>query len=149
MILFEKVVAEVALEIYGRVPKRIKHLGTYNCRRIGGYPWLFSEHGIGNGFDVAGFDFGPAERDKRLFKGLPKSLRRSFKVRILKHWNAQRGVAATHSRFLRTLAKRLIARDDIFRVLLGPSYPGHKNHFHFDCSPWRLVDIFEDHETKP
>jgi hypothetical protein len=35
-----------------------------------------------------------------------------------------------------------VARDDIFRVLLGPAFPGHKTHFHFDVAPWRLVDIW-------
>jgi BirA family biotin operon repressor/biotin-[acetyl-CoA-carboxylase] ligase len=38
----------------------------------------------------------------------------------------------------------LIGRDDVFRVLLGPGYPGHDTHFHFDMAPWRMVQIFED-----
>ena len=29
-------------------------------------------------------------------------------------------------------------------VLLGPGDPGHNNHFHFDVSTFRLVQIFED-----
>lgn len=143
---FEAVVLEVAKEVYGRAPQKIRHLGTYNCRRIGGYPHLVSEHGLGNGIDVAGFDFGRLKRGEKLPEGLPRSLRRPFKVRMLKHWNGKRGANAIHARFLKTLARRLIARQDIFRVLLGPSYPGHKNHFHFDCSPWRLVDIFKENE---
>ena len=143
---FEAVVLEVAKEVYGRAPKKIKHIGTYNCRRIGGYPHLISEHGLGNGIDIAGFDFAKLKRGEKLPEGLPRSLKRSFKVRMLKHWNGKRGASAVHSKFLKTLARRLIEREDIFRVLLGPSYPGHKNHFHFDCSPWRLVDIFEEDE---
>ena len=138
--LFERVVKEVALEVYGRAPRRIRHMGTYNCRRIAAWPTFLSEHGLANGIDVAGFDFGRVSRKQRVTT--PKALRRPFKVRLARHWTDTKGVGATHARFLRTLARRLIARQDVFRVLLGPSYPGHRNHFHFDCAPWRLVDIF-------
>ena len=31
-----------------------------------------------------------------------------------------------------------------FNVILGPSYPGHQTHFHFDQAPYRLVDVFGD-----
>ncbi len=133
---FEQVVIEVAEEIYGRAPKRIRHLGAYNCRRIRKWPTFLSEHGLGNGIDVAGFDFGAAPKGK----WVPRHLRWSFRVDLKRHWKANN----IHARFLDTLARRLVKRHDIFRVLLGPSYPGHKNHFHFDCSPWRLVDIWEE-----
>ncbi|HAN32484.1 MAG TPA: hypothetical protein DCQ06_12885 [Myxococcales bacterium] len=137
---FELVVVQTAKDVYGRAPRTIRHVGTYNCRRIGGYPNLVSEHGIANGIDVAGFDFAPLKRGST--SELPRSLRRRFRVRLLKHWGATKGVAYTyHRRFLRLLAARLVRRHDIFRVLLGPAYPGHKDHFHFDVSPWRLVDI--------
>ncbi|MBI4511297.1 MAG: extensin family protein [Deltaproteobacteria bacterium] len=134
---FEEVVREVAMEVYGRPPKVIHHAGTYNCRRVSGYPVLLSEHGLGNGIDVVGFDFAPA---RRVAPGVPRSLRREFQVRLGKHWDATSGVAALHARFLRTLASRLVQKG-IFRVLLGPAYPGHKGHFHLDCAPYRLVAI--------
>ncbi len=141
---FEEVVRQTAIDVYGRAPVKIRHIGTYNCRRISLWPTFLSEHGIANGIDVAGFDFGrlPRKASKALKARTPKRLRRPFKVRMLKHWSARKGVAKSHhSRFLRLLAARLIQRRDIFRVLLGPAYPGHKNHFHFDVSPWRLVQI--------
>jgi hypothetical protein len=141
--MFEEVARDVAIEVYGRAPKTIRHMGTYNCRRIGGYPHLVSEHALGNGIDVAGFDFGPLPRGQALPEGVPAALRRGFKVRVLDHWGAERGAGALHSRYLRTLARRLIDRGDVFRVLLGPSYPGHRNHFHFDVAPYRLIDVFE------
>ncbi|MCO4762947.1 MAG: extensin family protein [Myxococcales bacterium] len=142
--LFEKVVRQTAIDIYGRAPRKIRHIGTYNCRRIGLWPTYLSEHGIANGIDVAGFDFGPLPRrtPRAVRKATPKKLRRAFKVRMIRHWHATSGVAHSHHRrFLRLLAARLVLRRDIFRVLLGPSYPGHKNHFHFDVSPWRLVQL--------
>ena len=139
--LFEEVVKETALEFYGRAPHRIRHMGTYNCRIISGWPDLISEHGLGNGIDIAGFDFRALPRSARRSTTLSKALQRPFKVRLKTHWNEGKN-KDIHARFLDTLARRLVARKDIFRVLLGPSYPGHKNHFHFDMSPWRLVDIW-------
>ena len=55
---FEQLVAEIAVEIYGRAPRRIQHLGAYNCRRIRLYPDFVSEHALGNAIDIAGFDRG-------------------------------------------------------------------------------------------
>ena len=135
---FEAIVRDVAVEVYGRAPRRIRHLGTFNCRRIGGYPTMMSEHGIGNGIDVAGFDFGRG----RVGAEVPASLKRPFKITLLKHWDAKGPKGGLHRRFLHTLARRVVARQDVFRVLLGPGYPGHKNHFHFDMAPFRMVEIW-------
>ena len=76
---FESVAIDVAMEIYGRAPRRMKHIGAYNCRRIGGYPQYLSEHGLGNGIDVAGFDFGPLPREdnvrcRRIFNAVSRSV---------------------------------------------------------------------------
>ena len=138
---FEKIVRDTAVEVYGRAPRRIKHLGSYYCRRIRTWPTFISEHGLGNAVDVAGFDFGPAPR--KLRKTLPRGVRWGFRVRMDKHWNAKRGVGKIHARFLRLLAERVVARHDVFRVMLGPAEPGHNDHFHFDMAPWRIVNIFE------
>jgi hypothetical protein len=140
LIAFEDIVAEVAIEVYGRVPKKIKHVGTYNCRRIRRFPDLLSEHGLGNAIDVEGFDFGPAKGSAETDKAPHRRLRRGFKVRLGKHWDSKRGVGAVHSNFLHKLTERLIEKDT-FRVLLGPSWPGHKNHFHFDLAPYRLIEL--------
>ena len=140
---FEEVVRDTAIEFYGRAPHRIRHIGTYNCRLIKGYPNLVSEHGMGNGIDIAGFDFKALPRAERKNSPLPKKVQRAFKIRLLKHWDEGPN-PDIHAQFFDTLARRLVARKDIFRVLLGPSYPGHKNHFHFDMSPWRMVDIWEN-----
>ena len=141
---FEEVVAEVARETYGRPPLRIKNLGSFNCRRMAAYPDWMSEHGLGNAIDVAGFDFGPLPKDATLPKGLPPSFKNGFEVRVLQHWSGKTRDTAIHARFLKTLARRLIGRKDVFRVLLGPGYPGHVNHFHFDMAPFTMVQIFDD-----
>jgi hypothetical protein len=142
----EAVVAAVATEVYGRPPLAIVDLGTFACRRMEGHPRWLSEHGLGNAIDVAGFDFGPLPRGAVLPPGLDKAFKNGFEVRVQAHWRSKSGHAAVHARFLKVLARRLIAREDIFRVLLGPGYPGHGNHFHFDMAPFRLVQIFEDGE---
>lgn len=139
---FEEIAREVAIEFYGRPPKRLVHMGTFNCRRIRTYPEFLSEHALGNAIDVAGFDFGSLPRGVELPEGAPRWAKGSFKVRMDDHWNGKRRYAI-HGRFLRRLAKRLIRKPEIFRSLLGPAWPGHHNHFHFDMSPWRTVAVFE------
>ena len=137
---FEEIARDAAVEVYGRPPRRLRHLGTYACRAIRGIRSLLSEHALGNAIDVEGFDFGPAPRGSKP----PPGLRGAFSVRVEKHWDGRAGVAALHARFLRLVAERTIARPDLFRVVLGPSYPGHHNHFHLDVAPYRLVDVFGD-----
>ncbi len=137
---FESIAAKVAMEVYGRVPSKIVHAGTYNCRRIRRYPDLLSEHGIGNAIDVKGFDFSRAKTDAEKAANPEKRLRRAFSVRLDKDWNQTKGVAKKHARFLRRLTEELL-REDVFRVLLGPAYPGHQDHFHFDLAPYRLVQL--------
>jgi hypothetical protein len=141
---FEQVVEQVARETYGRPPLRIVNLGSFNCRRMTTYATWISEHGLGNAIDVAGFDFGPLPKGATLPAGLPATFRNGFEVRVQPHWSGKTRDAAIHGRFLKTFARRLIGRKDVFRVLLGPGYPGHQNHFHFDMAPFTMVQIFED-----
>jgi len=141
---FEKVARDVGIEVYGRPPQRIVHVGTYSCRRVTSHANLISEHALGNAIDIAGFNFGPLPKGKSLPAGLSKDFKNGFEVRVLSHWKAKTGHAAVHARFLKTLAERLVARKNIFRVLLGPGYPGHDNHFHFDVAPYRMVEIHAD-----
>ena len=138
---FEKIVEETAIEVYGRKPKLIRHIGTYNCRRIRRYPDFLSEHALGNGIDIESFEFERARGVDQRSAAPDKQLRGGFKVTVEKHWGKTKGVNAIHAEFLKKLTDRLIDRDDVFRVLLGPAFPGHKNHFHFDCAPWRIVEI--------
>lgn len=141
--LFEAVVRDVAVQVYGRAPRKIKSLGTYNCRPIRLYPGWISEHGLANAIDVAAFDFPAATKAQRksLPAGAPRGLAGAFSVSVLKHWQGGRGLAALHREFLLRLTDALVKRPDIFRVILGPGYPGHANHFHFDLSPYRMVEV--------
>lgn len=142
---FESIVAEVGTRIYGRPPARIAHLGSFNCRRIRRYPDLLSEHGLGNAIDVSAFEFPALSgADARRPSDLPRALKRAFKVSVLDHWDGPEDPSSTrpkalHRRFLRELTAALERHPEIFRVMLGPAYPGHDNHFHFDCAPYRLI----------
>jgi len=138
----EALVEATALEVYGRSPRQLVHLGTQACRHMRRYPDWVSEHALGNAIDVAGFDFGPLPRGQALPAGLPPALRRAFSVRVDAHWSGSRGPSAVHARFLRTLAQRLIERPDLFRCVLGPAYPGHHDHLHLDFAPYRVVAVF-------
>jgi hypothetical protein len=138
----EAIAEAVAIEVYGRAPRTLVHLGTQSCRRMRRYPDWVSEHALGNAIDVAGFDFAALPRGESLPSGVPASLRGGFKVRLDAHWHAARGADALHARFLRTLAQRLIERPDLFRVVLGPAFPGHHNHLHLDFAPYRVVEVF-------
>jgi hypothetical protein len=144
LVEFERVARDVGIEVYGRPPRRVAILGGYSCRRMRSHPHWLSEHALGNAIDVEGFDFDRLPKDAKLPAGLPAAFINGFEVRVIRHWSKKTGHAAVHARFLRLLAQRLIERDDVFRVLLGPGYPGHANHFHFDMAPFRLVQIFED-----
>lgn len=133
----EELVVELAIKHYGRAPKRIEHLGSFNCRRIRGWPGYVSEHGLANAVDISGFQFARAKASER--DRVPKHLRRAFRVSVLRHWDG-RGRNATHACFLRELAREVMARG-LFRGVFGPGYPGHKNHFHFDMSPWQMHEV--------
>jgi len=134
---FEDVVGEIAKKVLGRAPTKITHFGTYNCRRIRRYPDLLSEHGLANAVDVAGFVFPALSKDAQKTSSLPKRLQRALTVTVLEHWTDE----GPKGQFLRALTAELERRADIFRVMLGPAYPGHKNHFHFDMAPYRLVQL--------
>jgi len=134
----EATVRAVAIEVYGRAPASLHHLGAFNCRRIPGYPNLVSEHGLGNAIDVDAFTFAPLPKGATLPKGLPAQLRYGFGVNVLGHFRAKGDVGVVHKRFLHRLALRL---KDVFRVALGPGYVGHEDHFHLDMAPYKLFDI--------
>lgn len=136
---FEGLVAEVALEVYGRLPNKLLHAGAYACRKSRNRATRLSEHALGNALDVMGFSFGAAPKAQRATVANP--VRGAFKVTVLQHWNSERSdVTQLHRRFLRTLADRVVSAN-VFRVALGPSHPGHGDHLHFDMSPWSYVHL--------
>lgn len=87
---------------------------------------------------MKGFEFGPLTRAERADapEDLPRRLQRAFTVTVARHWAAERERDALHREFLRTLTERL-ERDRVFRAMIGPAHPRHRNHFHLDAGPYR------------
>jgi hypothetical protein len=139
---FEEVVRDVAISVYGRAPRVVRHYGAFSCRTSRRRPGRVSEHALGNAIDVVGFDFAAARRVDALPEELPRSLKAPFQVRVSRHWSANATeTGRIHERFLHELTARLEGRPDIFRILVGPGHGNHSDHFHFDASPWRFVDL--------
>jgi hypothetical protein len=140
---FEATVHEVALELYGRAPRRILNAGAYACRAVDRRPGRRSEHALGNAIDVSGFEFGAyvAPRaaadagDAAAHEPPPAGLRRAFTVSVGRHYHAKTETSAVHARFLRRLLEEIEARR-VFRSIIGPGHPGHDDHLHFDYAPW-------------
>lgn len=135
----EAIAREVSIEVYGRAPYRLSHMGAYVCRRMRGRAEVISEHALGNAIDLRGFDFLPARADEPLPEGAPPSLSRYFRTTVEEHWEAREGTAAYHARFFSRLRERLEAEPELFGVMLGPSYPAHDKHLHLDRAPIRFV----------
>jgi hypothetical protein len=136
----ERAAREVGEQVYGRAPTRLRHFGGYACRRSTVRAARVSEHALGNAIDVAGFDFPALPRAAKgappALPALPAALRGPFQVTVGRHWVSKGNATLDlHQEFLRRLTER-VERESMFRVLLGPSHPGHQDHFHFDMSPW-------------
>ena len=111
-----QVVQPAAGELLGQPVAEIDHFGSYSCRRIYGQAeGTPSEHARADAVDVAGF---------RLANGA--------KVSVLDDWRDP----GPKGRFLHRI------RDEgcrLYRVALSPDYnAAHRNHLHFDMSPYRL-----------
>lgn len=94
---------------------RIEHLGTNNCRRIGGGAnGRWSEHASGNAIDIAGFVLADGRR-----------------VSVRKDWNGTGDAAA----FLHTVRDGACRS---FGTVLSPDYnAAHADHLHLDqASRW-------------
>jgi hypothetical protein len=134
---FELVVAEVAVEVYGRPPKVLHHAGGYMCRTS--WRGRLSEHAFGNALDLGGFTFGAIAKGDlaRLHERgveLAPSERRSFRIGVGETWRAAGDTNA--KRFFTLLLERVRARDDVFRGMIGPPDPAHTTHLHLDAGPW-------------
>lgn len=134
---FEALVGELATEVYGRAPRRIRHKGTYACRRSRGRSSRISEHALGNALDLRGFEFGPLPRGETLPEGLHRRMRWRFTVTVTEHWDPRRERDQVHADFLHRLVDTLAVRPEIFRGIVGPPRPRHHDHIHLDVAPWR------------
>ena len=136
---FEALLSDLATQTYGRPPRRLVHRGAYACRSVRGRSGRISEHAFGNAIDLHSLEFGSLPRDAELPAGLGGSLRRPFRISIKEHWIPSRERDGVHAAFLHRLAEELRRRPDIFRGIVGPPRPRHRDHLHLDASPWRYA----------
>lgn len=103
----------------GRRVVALEHLGTVNCRRIGGgSAGTWSEHATGNAIDISAFILDDGRR-----------------VSILDHWSAPDGRSA----FLRA------TRDGacrLYATTLSPDYNrAHADHLHLDMAARSMMGV--------
>ncbi|TIX50192.1 extensin family protein [Alteraurantiacibacter aquimixticola] len=103
-------VQPAAQEIFGSEVRQVQHLGTYNCRRIGGGDaGSWSEHASGNAIDIAAFVLEDGRR-----------------VSVLGDWEGEDAEA----QFLRRVRDGACGT---YATVLSPDYNfAHADHFHFD-----------------
>ena len=131
LVQLEQAVRQTALPLYGRTPSALLIAASYDCRPVTGNRSRLSEHALGNAIDITGFRF---DAD-------PATGEAAFDLRIDQHWNARGDeLVERHARFLRALTQALLERN-VFRTLLGPAHPDHKDHFHFDMAPHHYVSL--------
>ena len=109
-IWMDQVVQPAAQSILGSPVATIRHMGTYNCRRLyGRSAGAWSEHATANAIDIGGFTLQNGER-----------------VSLLADWNGNDEKA----RFLRKVRDGACAT---FSTVLSPEYnAAHRDHFHLD-----------------
>lgn len=103
-------VEPAAREVLGSPLARVEHLGTWNCRRIGGgEQGRWSEHATGNAIDIAAFVLEDGRR-----------------ISLLADWNG----SAQEQAFLRRVRDGACAS---FATVLSPDYnAAHADHLHLD-----------------
>jgi len=103
-----------AKRILGSEIKRIKHIGTYNCRSMRQYKGIISQHGYANAIDVSGF-----------------ILKDGRSISVAKDWNGN----GKKARFLKAVASSAC---QAFRVSVSPDGDAnHWNHLHWDMGIYR------------
>lgn len=107
-------VQPAAQEIFGQAVVRIEHLGTANCRRIGGGDkGNWSEHARGNAIDIAAFVLADGRR-----------------VSVLRDWKASGPSGEEASAFLHMVRDSACTS---FSTVLSPDYnAAHADHLHLD-----------------
>lgn len=146
---FEELVRQLAVEHYGREPRRLIHKGAFACRSARARRGRISEHAFGNALDFQGFDFGPLPRRDEAPAEMPRHVRRAFSLRVISHWSPRRERDAYHAQFLHRLTETLRHRPDIFRGIVGPPRPRHRDHLHLDAAPWRYAMFAYDRVDEP
>lgn len=105
----------------------LQHMGTYNCRVIGGTTTM-SQHGAGNAIDIGAV---------KLADGTRYTVNNHFEAGVS---NPQ----TPGGRLLYDFVHRL-HDEKVFKIILTPNFnAAHRDHFHMDLTP--NSDFLERHE---
>lgn len=105
-------VQPIARDMFGVDVRQIRHVGSYNCRRIAGTERM-STHATAEAIDIIGFDLTDGTR-----------------IRLLKDWNDD----GPKAQFLRQVRDTSC---EWFGTTLGPDYnSAHADHFHLQNRGW-------------
>jgi len=114
---FAAEVDAIARRRFGAGLARVRHMGSFACRRMRGGGSM-SLHAQARAIDIAAFE-----------------LEDGTEVSVLEDWDRW----GAKGRFLGDVAE---AACDHFNVVLSPAHDRlHRNHFHFDIGPWQLCRI--------
>ena len=103
-----------AKDLLGTTVKRLKHIGTYNCRSMRQFKGVLSQHAFANAIDVSGFE-----------------LSNGTVINVARDWK----VAGAKAKFLKRVSSEAC---DAFRVAVSPEGDAnHFNHLHWDMGPYR------------
>ncbi len=101
-----------AQQVFGQKVTRIRHIGSYNCRRIAGSSRM-STHSTAEAIDITGFDLADGTA-----------------IRLKRDWTGPPDRAA----FLKAVRN---SSCDWFGTALGPEYnAAHADHFHLQNNGW-------------
>lgn len=115
---FDESLQEHAVAVYGKRVRRVRHLGTYSCRKMARFATWVSEHSYANAIDIQSI------------------VLESWRTISIKSYG--RAPGSDDARFLHELAKDLVERD-VFSVVLTPAYDAlHRDHFHLDLARYRV-----------
>jgi len=139
LVVFDALVRKIGVEVYGRAPTELHHLGGTHCEVTASRH--FGEHAFGNAIDVDRFVFAALGPGEKLPEGMPAALAKEQTVALSWHYFSTSEVGKYHARFLNRLAIALKNDGTLFRTVLGPGYGDHWNHFHLDVAPTRFVSV--------
>jgi hypothetical protein len=104
----------IAKRLLGSEIKRLKHIGSYNCRTMRQYKGVLSQHAFANALDVSEFYFEDGQS-----------------ISVQRDWKTN----GPKSQFLREISS---AACDTFRVSVSPDGDAnHWNHLHLDTGVYR------------
>jgi hypothetical protein len=120
----EKLIQREALDILGQRVKSMRHLGTYNCRKMAKKN-LVSEHSFANAIDIQRFT---------LEDGTELNVAEHFGPRDV----TEPDLLDAPARFIRAVSTKIFDYN-IMSVSLGPHFDHlHEDHLHLDLARYRL-----------